>query len=490
MRLFTFIIYFFASGFGSSFLFAQNAIQEIDSLLDASTQAFDEFENQKSHDLAKLALTKAEVMKISKAVAEANYNIARALGDMGRHRESFEYIEKAEKESFAKKNPLFRAKLSEITATNYMVLNMYPQAIKKYHQTIRLANLSDSPFSKIIRGRAYGNLHVTYYDLENLDSAHYYLDKEINLLKSMDEKEVYASLSLSYLDHGLMLLEEKKNLDSAQHYFQKSLCLLKKYEDPFRQDVFRAMGDLHYEKKEYQEALGYYLETQKIISGLDFYDASYTYILSRISKIYQYLNEPEQAKYYSDKFISLKDSVTSSKLDAVSNVVNDLLNKQEIEARQTRKRNYVVIGLVFLISVIVFSIGLYGYRSKQRNEFEFLNKEELLLTKEKENKLLKRQMNNGLEELVELAKTNNPAFLTRFQEVYPDFCERLMKTYPDLQTSEIKFCALLFLNFSSKDIAEFTFVTLKAVQNRKNRLRKKLEIPLGQDIYIWMQRLS
>src|SRR5690606_17087009 len=205
--------------------------------------------------------------------------------------------------------------------TNYMVLNMYPQAIKKYHQTIRLANLSDSPFSKIIRGRAYGNLHVTYYDLENLDSAHYYLDKEINLLKSMDEKEVYASLSLSYLDHGLMLLEEKKNLDSAQHYFQKSLCLLKKYEDPFRQDVFRAMGDLHYEKKEYQEALGYYLETQKIISGLDFYDASYTYILSRISKIYQYLNEPEQAKYYSDKFISLKDSVTSSKLDAVSNVV-------------------------------------------------------------------------------------------------------------------------------------------------------------------------
>ena len=104
--------------------------------------------------------------------------------------------------------------------------------------------------------------------------------------------------------------------------------------------------------------------------------------------------------------------------------------------------------------------------------------------------MLKLQLNTAFEEIVELAKSNSPEFLSRFQEVYPAFCHNLMTSHPRLQTSEIKFCALLFLNFSSKDIAEFTYVTVKAVQNRKNRLRKKLNISSEEDLNLWMQKLN
>ncbi len=477
--------------FFSIFVFAQDRCKEIDSLLDFSTLEYENYDTQKSIDLAKQALKKAEELKISQAIAEANYNIARGLGDIGKQKESFSYIEKAEKEDFARKNNLFRAKLREIAATNYMTLGMYPQAIKEFHKALQLTNKTgNDSFSKMIRGRTYGNLYVAYHDIGNLDSAYYYLDKEIQSLKNSEEAEVYSYLSLSYLDYGLMYLEEKKNLDSAQHYFQKSLYLLDKHEDPFKQDVFRALGDLYYVKKEYDKSLNYYLESQQILNEIDSFDPSYTYILKRISEIYRYHNNFELEQLYLDKYIALKDSLSESKIDAVGSIVNDLLKKQEKAEGRARNRIYLIICSVFLISAIAILVTIHFYGKKQRQEKEArLNKEKLLIKKENENQILKQQLNTAFDEVVQLAKANDSSFLSRFMEVYPEFSGRLKETYPALQSSELTFCAMLFLNFSSKDIAEFTFVTPKAVQNRKNRLRKKLNIPSEEDLNIWMQKI-
>ncbi len=477
--------------FFSTFVSAQDRYREIDSLLDASTLEYENYDTQKSIDLAKQALKKAERLKISQAIAEANYNIARGLGDIGKHEESFSYIEKAEKEDFARKNNLFRAKLREIAATNYMTLSMYPQAVKEFHKTLQLtSHYENDSFAKMIRGRTYGNLYVTYHDIGNLDSAYYYLDREIKSLKDLEEAEIYSYLSLSYLDYGLIYIEEEKNLDSAQYYFQKSLYLLEKYEDPFKQDVFRALGDLYYEKKEYDKSLNYYLESQKILNKIDFFDPSYTYILKRISDIYKYRKNFELEQLYLDKYIALKDSLSESKIDAVGKIVNDLLKKQEKSEGEARSKTYLIICSVFLISAAAVLVTIYFYRKKQRQEKEALsNKEKLLIKKENENQILKQQLNVAFDEVVQLAKMNDPSFLSRFMEVYPEFTGKLKETYPTLQSSELTFCAMLFLNFSSKDIAEFTFVTPKAVQNRKNRLRKKLNIPSEEDLNIWMQKL-
>ncbi|WP_313153544.1 hypothetical protein [Sphingobacterium multivorum] len=49
---------------------------------------------------------------------------------------------------------------------------------------------------------------------------------------------------------------------------------------------------------------------------------------------------------------------------------------------------------------------------------------------------------------------------------------------------------MAFLNFSTKNIAEYTFVTIRAVQIRKNRLRKKFDIPSDADFNNWMRELA
>jgi len=59
-----------------------------------------------------------------------------------------------------------------------------------------------------------------------------------------------------------------------------------------------------------------------------------------------------------------------------------------------------------------------------------------------------------------------------------------------IRTTELEFCAMAFLNFSTKNIAEYTYVTIRTVQIRKNRLRKKFEIPSDEDFNNWMRELG
>ncbi|MCS3528991.1 hypothetical protein [Chryseobacterium sp. JUb7] len=89
------------------------------------------------------------------------------------------------------------------------------------------------------------------------------------------------------------------------------------------------------------------------------------------------------------------------------------------------------------------------------------------------------------DEILALAKQNSPRLLNKFRLVYPDFFEKISAIQPNLKNSELIFCIYLKLNLTTKEIATYTFVTPKAIQNRKNRLRKKLNIPSETDIYKW-----
>lgn len=94
---------------------------------------------------------------------------------------------------------------------------------------------------------------------------------------------------------------------------------------------------------------------------------------------------------------------------------------------------------------------------------------------------------NNFNDLITLAKNNNAEFLALFNEIYPEFVASLKKINPKIRSSELEFCAMTFLNFSTKNIAQYTFVTVRAVQVRKNRLRKKLNIASDIDFNNWMR---
>ena len=77
-----------------------------------------------------------------------------------------------------------------------------------------------------------------------------------------------------------------------------------------------------------------------------------------------------------------------------------------------------------------------------------------------------------------------------FEKGYPEFVTAMRDLNPTIRSSELYFCALAYLNFSTKDISEFTFVTIRAVQVRRNRLRKKYDIPSEVDFNEWFRGIT
>jgi len=71
-------------------------------------------------------------------------------------------------------------------------------------------------------------------------------------------------------------------------------------------------------------------------------------------------------------------------------------------------------------------------------------------------------------------------FELRFRQVHSGFYEALLLKFPDLSSSELKLCALLKLNLSTKEICELTGQRPASLDVARSRLRKKLGITSSQ----------
>lgn len=61
-----------------------------------------------------------------------------------------------------------------------------------------------------------------------------------------------------------------------------------------------------------------------------------------------------------------------------------------------------------------------------------------------------------------------------FDQAHQDFFKRLKSAFPDLTQSDLKICAYLKLNLSSKEIAPLLNISFRGVETRRYRLRKRL----------------
>ncbi len=67
-------------------------------------------------------------------------------------------------------------------------------------------------------------------------------------------------------------------------------------------------------------------------------------------------------------------------------------------------------------------------------------------------------------------------FETHFESVHEEFLKRLKAQFPDLSPRELKLCAYLRLNVSSKEIATLMNISTRGVEISRYRLRKKLNL--------------
>ena len=148
----------------------------------------------------------------------------------------------------------------------------------------------------------------------------------------------------------------------------------------------------------------------------------------------------------------------------------------------------IIVGLlIFFVIKLYFTIKIFR-RYKKEKQQQKTTKEDLL-EKELVVNELESKINDSFSELLELAKANDSSFLSRFKEIYSDFYIKLTERYPDMTSGQVKFCALLKLNFSTKEIAQCSHISVRSVEMKKSRLRKQLNIPSEVDLNNWMMNL-
>ena len=68
-------------------------------------------------------------------------------------------------------------------------------------------------------------------------------------------------------------------------------------------------------------------------------------------------------------------------------------------------------------------------------------------------------------------------FETAFNNADKDFLKKIKELHPDLTSNDLRLCAYLRLNLSSKEIAPLLNISVKSVEVKRYRLRKKMELP-------------
>ncbi len=77
-------------------------------------------------------------------------------------------------------------------------------------------------------------------------------------------------------------------------------------------------------------------------------------------------------------------------------------------------------------------------------------------------------------------------FQANFDRIHENFFRHLHRDYPDLTSNDLRFCAYLRLNLSSKDIAHLMNITLKGVEVARYRIRKKINLPSQKSLTEFM----
>ncbi|NTE24938.1 transcriptional regulator [Agrobacterium tumefaciens] len=80
-------------------------------------------------------------------------------------------------------------------------------------------------------------------------------------------------------------------------------------------------------------------------------------------------------------------------------------------------------------------------------------------------------------------------FENSFNEAHESFFKKLKAQHPDLVPNDLKLCAYLRMNMSSKEMSSLLNISLRGVEIRRYRLRKKLEVPHDKNLTEFLMEL-
>lgn len=411
-------------------------------------------------------------------------NISNLSVTVGNYEKGLAFLRKAEtllkdSDNKALKARIFQeyGQMSKVTKLYNTALEYNTKALYYTHQ----CSLTDQ--KKYNLQKVFANRAEFLYDIKQDDSALIYFHKAMHI----DNTDLINSLIAK---HHLYFT---KRIDSAKFYIERALAITEQKKgilDSQKGQVYRVAGDYYKAKEEdslslqyYQKGLATFIQTHRVYNIPFIYEA--------MAETYGYLGDKEKQAEFNNKFVHAKEQLSNIQNDTVNQLIDKLLAEKEVSA-QTFKFNTIIFSGLMLLLVILIAFLLYKKLKHVKKQIinESTDLKNNIHRLQNENEALNNKIKDNNDELIQLAENNDSSFLTRFQEIYPDFIEALLKRNNDLSSTDLWLCAVIRLNFSSKEIASSMSIEHKSAQQKKYRLRKKLNIPSEEDFLVFFQRLE
>lgn len=320
-------------------------------------------------------------------------------------------------------------------------------------------------------------------------------------------RDSLLSISKKLYQEAILIENEKHRANRvlfSANLVMKSLILLKRYEEASKYvkiagqqikivgentyigaDYYEAKGDVEYNYKKNKNysidsALANYNKAIKIGETI-LYQARTKELYAKVAKIYGEKKDKTQQLLFLEKARDLKDSIeikSNKALDEIKPMlytVNNIVTEEE----QSSCIKTIIFSLLALFATALVGIGAKKFFLKKNSE----NKASASEISSEENPQLN---SNSINHLTNLALDNDPSFYVTFIETYPDFGKKLLKINPMIKASDIEFCAYIKLNLETKQIATLKKMSVRAVEGKKYRIRKKLDISVDENMYIWL----
>lgn len=409
----------------------------------------------------------------------------------GKYEEALNLINEITDECLKLDDPIYITQLLLIKADCFSVLGFYKESkitlneAKFYAEKIQSTKAYHNALGRLYSGMAF------YYEAttnSHSDSIQFYLRsscREFSKLKPSVESNISFLMTSSRL--GLFYFE-KKQYDSAQKYLPYIDRIANEYKDKYKSLRLAScvsQASLHYIKKEYQESLTAYQKALILSNSLKlpYYQKP---IYSGIAEVYAKLKDWRQENFYLRKYAEITDSLSQVEKKGTRKPLEHIF----IEQSKEKNKNIWYTLLAVLIASVITGYLLYKLL-KRRSSIDFTanSLNEGMDVQEDEPSSDSRKKDKEFNELIELAKQNSPSLYVKFKEFDPYFSQKLLYIAPDLLASELELCIYMKLNFDTKEIARYSNVSVKSVQGKKYRIRKKMNISFQEDLNIWMSNL-
>lgn len=364
-------------------------------------------------------------------------------------------------------NPLYRAKAHKYLGQVYFFNELYDKATVELQKGLDVLNNTEKQETYIIKEKA--NLYYALANNYNLKGevfngiqALIFASEENDKLLDPEQKRIakfidYANLGGAYL---------KVNLDSAMNYAQRSLALLSEKEKNDNQTFlnYNTLGHVYARRGDYNKAIEYFQQAENIKENKHFINIKNLYI--NLINIYDILGDQKLKDEYETKLRNLELTISKNKNNSLLKIIKEV---EKPAASRLQENEYapwlwiIVAGVVLLVSFFIYHL--------------FFRKRKTNLAPDSYN------------QLIELLKSDDPTFLLKFEQQYPGFSDKLYKINTELSQAEIELLAMLKLNLDNKEIAKYKFIQLRTVQNRRYKIRKKLNLSFDTDLYKWVKAI-